>query len=80
MIHLVILRRGEKELQSSSNLQRERFHEGIQNFLFERVRKSTVALGSFSFLGRQVVVALNLLRELVTAERLLPHVDRLVIA
>ena len=58
----------------------ERVHERAAALGFVVLGQAAGALGGLGFFGRQAEVALDLLRELVAAERLLAHVDRLVVA
>ena len=80
MVDLVVRGRSEEELQRAGDLERQRLHERLQHVAVVVLRQPLVLLGRFRLFGRQVERALDILGQLVAAERLVPGEQELVVA
>ena len=80
LVDLVVRRRREEELQRAGDLERERLHERLQHVVVVVLRQPLVLLRRLGFLRRQVERPLDVLRQLVAAERLVAGEQELVVA
>ena len=80
LVDLVVGRRREEELQRAGHLQRQRFHERLQHVGVVVLGQALVLLGRLGLFGRQVERALDVLGQLVAAERLVAREQELVVA
>src|SRR5690349_15660284 len=71
LVDLVVRRRREEELQRARRLEGERLHERLQDVVVVVLRQPLVLPRRLRFLGRQVERALDVLRQLIAAERLI---------
>src|SRR6478609_919477 len=70
LVDLVVRRRREEELQRTRDLERQRFHERLEHVVVVVLRQSLVLARGLGFLAGKVECALDVLRQLIAAERL----------
>src|SRR5690242_17951255 len=68
LIHLVVRRRREEELQRARHLERQRLHERLQDVVVVVFGQALVLARRFGFFSGQIEGALNVLRKLIAAE------------
>ena len=79
LVDLVVRRRREEELQRPRDLERERFHERLQDVAVVVLRQALVLLGRLGLVRRQVERALDVLGQLIAAEGLVAGEQELVV-
>ncbi len=79
VVHLVVRRAGEEELQRTADFLGHAVHKGPQHAGFIVVGQVAVALLGFSLFGRKTVLAHDQLRQLGAAEGLVPVIKNVVV-
>ena len=80
LVDLVVRRRREEELQRAGDFERQRLHERLQHVGVVVLGQALVLLGGFGLFRREVERALDVVRQLVAAERLVAGEQELVVA